>query len=72
MTEKMVPEGGATVFASGSSDSGDTFRSRGDKTPEVITSTGQDQTTGVSAGGRERPQPNTLKNLPAGRDALST
>lgn len=31
MTEKTVPEGGAKVFTSGSSDSGDTFRSGGDK-----------------------------------------
>lgn len=44
MTEKMVPEGGAKVFASGSSDSGDTFRPGGDKTPEVTIRTGQDKT----------------------------
>lgn len=40
----MVPEGGTKVFAFGSSDSGDTFRSRGDKTAEVTTRTGQERT----------------------------
>lgn len=72
MTVKTVPEGGAKVFASGSSGCGDTFRSGGDKTPEVITRTGQDQTTGMNTEGKKKPQPNTLKKLPGGGDTFST
>lgn len=51
----MVPEGGAKVFASGSSDSGDTFKSRGNKTPKVTTRTGQDQTLGINTEGKKKP-----------------
>lgn len=71
MTEKMVPEGGAKVFASGSSDSGD-FRSGEDKTPEVTIRTAQDQTGGMNTKGKKEPQPNALKDLPAGGDTFTT
>lgn len=70
ITEKMVPEGAAKVFASGSSDSGDTFRSRRDKTPEVTTKTEQDQTRCVNTEGKKKPQPKTLHNLPAGGETF--